>query len=220
LNRSPSLSAGSIRAIVFDFGGVLLDWNPVHLYRHLLQDPAQIDKFLSDVDFSGWNAQQDKGRPFAVAVAELSSRFPQYADLIRAYRERWQQSIAGPIKGSVEILRALKAAGHRIYGLSNWSAETFPLARSRFDFFGELEGYLISGEVGLIKPDPEIFMLFTKKFRFAPAECLLIDDSVQNIAEARRLGFLTIHFQSADQLRRDLEKIGLLHSGQRKVGTE
>src|SRR5512138_1512776 len=114
-----------IQAIVFDFGGVLLEWNPRHLYRRFFDDPRKIDDFLAEVHFSEWNEHQDKGRPFAEGVAELSGRFPHYAHLIRAYHEHWEESVPGPIEGSVEILRALKKAGRRVYGLSNWSSETF-----------------------------------------------------------------------------------------------
>ena len=199
-----------IKAIIFDFGGVLVDWNPHNLYRHFFDESRKIDEFLSEIQFSEWNLQQDKGRPFAEGVAELSARFPQHASLIRAYHEHWEDSIVGPIPGSVEILRALKAAGYGIYGLSNWSAETFPVAYRKYDFFELLDGYIISGDVRLVKPDPAIFELMIEKIGCLARECLLIDDSAKNIEAARQLGFETILFRSSDQLETELRKLGLL----------
>jgi 2-haloacid dehalogenase len=201
-----------IQAIIFDFGGVLLDWNPHNLYRPFFDETRQIDQFLSEIHFAEWNLQQDKGRPFAEGVAELSARFPQHARLIHAYHERWEDSITGPIPGCVEILRALKAAGYAVYGLSNWSAETFPLAYRKYDFFRLLDGYVISGDVGLVKPDPAIFQLMIQKIGRPAGECLLIDDSAQNIAAAKELGFETILFRSPGQLREELhEKLKAAH---------
>jgi 2-haloacid dehalogenase len=143
-------------------------------------------------------------------VAELSARFPQHTDLIRTYHERWEDSITGPIPGMVDILRDLKAAGYGVYGLSNWSAETFPLARRKYDLFDLLDGYIISGAVGLVKPDPAIFDLTLEMVGCPARECLLIDDSTVNIDAARRLGFETILFHSADRLRAKLRQTGLL----------
>ena len=123
-------------AIVFDFGGVLVDWNSHYLYRKLLNgDDAAIDRFLTEIGFTEWNLHQDKGRSFAAGVAVLSAQFPQYADLIRAYDERWQESLSGPIPGTVEILRKLKDARYPLYGLSNWALEKFNLVRHQYEFF-------------------------------------------------------------------------------------
>jgi len=201
--------ASRIQTIIFDFGGVLLDWNPHNLYRRFFDEPHRIDQFLSEIHFPEWNLQQDKGRPFADGVAELSARFPQHAHLIRAYHEHWEDSITGPIPGSVEILRGLKAAGYSIYGLSNWSAETFPIAYRKYDFFKLLDGYTISGEVRLAKPDPAIYNLVLKKIGRSAQECLLIDDSSENIEVAKGLGFETILFHSPEQLGVELRKLGL-----------
>ena len=156
----------SIKAIVFDFGGVLIEWDPRNLYRHYFPDqPQAIEKFLTDVNFMEWNAQQDKGRPFSEGVASLSAQFPQYSKFIRAFHEHWEELVGAPIAGTVEILRQLKQEGWPVYGLSNWSEETFPIVRSRYDFFSLLDDILISGQVKLIKPDPEIFQAFLKKNR-------------------------------------------------------
>ncbi len=204
-----TIPASRTQAMIFDFGGVLLDWNPHNLYRRFFNETRQIDQFLAEIHFSEWNLQQDKGRPFAEGVAELSARFPQHARLIRAYHELWEELITGPIAGSVEILRALKAAGHPVYGLSNWSAETFPLAYRKYDFFKLLDGYVISGDVRLIKPDPAIFELMIRKIGRPAGECVLIDDSAQNVAAAKELGFETVLFRSPEQLRAELQGRGV-----------
>ncbi len=204
------MTKSPIRAAIFDFGGVLLDWNPRNLYRHLIEDPLQIDQFLSEIKFTEWNQQQDKGRPFSLGIAELSKQFPQYADLIRAYHDRWIESIAGPITGSIALLGKLKGLGYLLHGLSNWSAETFPIACAEYDFFKLFDGIIISGEVKLIKPDPAIFMLTLKRIGLAASECLLVDDSRPNIITARALGFSTIEFRSPGQLELELQQWGLL----------
>jgi 2-haloacid dehalogenase len=129
----------NIRAILFDFGNVLLEWNPRYVYRRYFRDDeAAMEQFFQEVNFMDWNAQQDKGRTFAEGVALLSSEFPQYADLIQAYHDNWKDSIGSSLQGTVEIMKQLKRAGYSVYGLSNWSAETFPLVREKFVFFGLL----------------------------------------------------------------------------------
>ncbi len=205
-----SMERDSRPAVIFDFGNVLLDWNPRYLYRKLLADEAKIERFLKEVDFYAWNQLQDEGRPFAEAVAELSGRFPAYSDLIRAYDERYPESISGPIWGTVEILRALKTEGYELYALSNWALEKFRLMRERYEFFGWFKEIVLSGEVRLIKPDPRIFTLTLERIGRPADECLLIDDSADNIATAQALGFRTIHFHSPEQLGAELQRMGLL----------
>lgn len=205
----------TITAIIFDFGGVLIDWDPRYLYRRYFPNqPDAMENFLLEIRFAEWNLRQDKGRPFAEAVASLSADFPQYAHLIRAYWEHWEESIPGPMAGSIRILKQLKQAGYPLYGLSNWSAETFPIAYKKYDFFKLFDDIILSGEVKLIKPDPAIFNLTLKRIRRSASECLLIDDSITNIEAARRLGFKTIHFQSPDQLETELSNLQLLKSPQ------
>jgi 2-haloacid dehalogenase len=199
-----------IKAFIFDFGGVLLGWDPHNLYRPFFDDSQQIDRFLAEIDFPEWNKQQDRGRPFVEGVAELSARFPKHAHLIHAYHELWEDSLTGPVPGMIEILKTLKAAGYGVYGLSNWSAETFPVAYRKFDFFKLLDGYIISGDVHLVKPEPAIFYLMLEMIGRPASECLLIDDSPQNIEAARGLGFATVLFRSAGSLTQELQKRGLL----------
>ncbi len=200
-----------IQAILFDFGNVLLEWNPRHVYRRYFpNNEAAMEQFFHEVRFMEWNAQQDKGRTFAEGVAELSKQFPHYSELIQAYHENWRDSIGHSFTGTVEILKQLKKAGFPLYGLSNWSAETFPYARQKYDFFGLLDDIVISGEVGSIKPEPEIFEITLERIGKPAHKCLFIDDSLANIEQARTMGFATIHFQSPEQLGRDLHKLNLL----------
>lgn len=198
-------------ALIFDFGGVLLDWNPRHLYRKLFpDDEAGMERFLAEIHFDEWNHLQDAGRKFAVAVPELCSRFPQYSGLIRAYDERYPESILGAIPGTVEILSRLKAAGRPLYGLSNWPAEKYDLVRPQYPFLAWFEGVVISGEVGLAKPDLRIFRLLLQRIGRLAGECLLVDDSPTNTAAASRLGFDTILFESPPALEAALAARGLI----------
>jgi 2-haloacid dehalogenase len=200
-----------IKAILFDFGNVLLEWNPRHVYRRYFpDDETAMENFLQEVNFMDWNALQDKGRPFTEGVAELSREFPHYSGLIQAYHDHWSDSIGDPVMGTVEIMKRLKKAGYPVYGLSNWSAETFPLVRKKFVFFDLLDDIILSGEVGQIKPEPEIYEIALQRIGRPAAECLFIDDSHANIEQARRMGFMVVHFQSPEQLERELRTLRLL----------
>lgn len=201
----------SIKAIVFDFGGVLLDWDPRNLYQSYFPDrPQAMEDFLAEIRFHEWNAQQDKGRSFAEGIAELSTQFPQYAHLIQAYYDDWEESITGSINGTVDILCKFKNYGYPLYGLSNWSAETFPRVKRDYPFFNWFDDILLSGEVKLNKPDPAIFNLLLNKIGRPASECLLIDDSKANIDTAKELGFVTIQFESPEQLQSELKNLELL----------
>jgi 2-haloacid dehalogenase len=197
--------------MVFDLGGVLIDWNPRHLYRKMFDgNEERMERFLSEICTSEWNARQDAGRPFAEATAELIARHPEQSGFIRAFFERWPEMVAGAIEQTVEILSELRRAGHRLYALSNWSAETFPHARKRFQFFEWFDLTVISGEIGLVKPDREIFDYLLDKSGLRAEECVFIDDSPANADVARALGFDAIHFHSSKQLREDLVKRAIL----------
>ncbi|RPJ56764.1 MAG: HAD family phosphatase [Acidobacteria bacterium] len=197
-------------ALIFDFGNVLVAWDPWLLYSKLLKDREALDAFLAEVRFFEWNLEQDKGRPFQEGIKELCTLFPHRSDLIQAYDERWEESIGGPIEESVSILRQLKHAGYRLYGLSNWSAEKFNLIRHRYPFFNWFDDIVLSGEVGLVKPDPRVYELMLEKIGKPASACLFIDDARHNVEVADRLGFQTIHFTSPEQLRVELEKRGVL----------
>lgn len=200
----------SIRAIIFDFGGVLIEWDPRNLYRHYFNQPEKIEQFLSDVNFSQWNIEQDRGRPFAEGIAVLSAQYPHYATYIHAFGERWDETLVGTIDGTVKILRELKQAGYPLYALSNWSAETFPIARRKFDFFDAFDEIVLSGAVGMVKPERGIFELLLQKIGRPAHECLFIDDALANIQQADRMGFKTVLFKSSQQLRAELQELKLL----------
>jgi 2-haloacid dehalogenase len=200
----------SIHALIFDFGGVLVNWDPHRVFQKYFPDDQAIDRFLAEIDFPAWNLQQDKGYPFNLAVADLSAQFPQYAHLIRAYDEQWEESITGIIPETVELLHRLKTAGYSLYGLTNWNVDKFNLVRNRYAFFGLFKYILVSGEVKLIKPDPAIFQLLLRKIKRTPQECLLIDDTLLNIEVAQKMGFSAIHFTSPSQLELELRRLGIL----------
>jgi 2-haloacid dehalogenase len=205
------MTSVNIKAIIFDYGNVLLDWNPRYVYRRYFpDDPERIENFLREISFMEWNAHQDRGRPFEEGVAILSEQFPQHADLIRAYHENWTDSVGEPLAGTVEILNQLKLAGFSLYGFSNWSAETFPYVRAKYNFFDLFDDMVISGAVGFVKPEPEIYHIMLDKIGRPAQECLFIDDSLPNIQQANKIGFATIHFQSPAQLEEELQQRGLL----------
>jgi 2-haloacid dehalogenase len=192
------------KAVVFDLGGVLIDWDPRHLYRKLLADEAAVEEFLATVCTPEWNAELDRGRPFAEGVAELVERHPEHAATIAAYHERWPEMVAGDIPGTVEVLAELQAAGVPLYALTNWSAETFAITRGRFEFLEWFDGLLVSGEERVTKPDPAIFQLLLDRFGLDPTATVFVDDSEANVAAARRLGFDAIRFTGHEELRREL----------------
>ena len=201
----------NLPAIIFDVGEVLLHWDPRYLYRKLFNgDNQAMERFLAEIDFFGWNLEQDKGRPFAEAVESFCQQFPHYCHLIRAYAERYEETILGMIQPTVEILRELKEAGYPLYALSNWSMETYPKIRPKYAFFDWFDDILLSGEVKLVKPDERIYALFLERIGRRAEECVFIDDSEANVVVARRLGFKAIRFVSPEELREALEQMGLL----------
>jgi 2-haloacid dehalogenase len=200
----------AVKAVVFDLGGVLIDWDPRYLYRKLLADEAAVEEFLATVTTLEWNAEQDRGRSFAEGVAELVERHPAHAAAIAAYHERWPEMLGGDIPGTVELLAELRAAGVPLFALTNWSAETFVYARERFEFLGWFDGVVVSGEERLVKPDPRLFRRLLDRFGLAPEATLFVDDSPANVTAARRLGMDAVRFTDPERLRRDLAGRGLL----------
>ena len=198
------------RVVVFDLGGVLIDWNPRHLYRQLFDDEAAMERFLAEVCHTAWNEEQDRGRTFAEAIEEAAGRFPEERALIEAYHQRWGEMLAGPIEGSVAVLAELKEAGHELHALTNWSVETFPIARERYAFLDWFGSILVSGEERLIKPDPRIFELLLERIGRTAKACVYIDDNPKNAAAAAALGFDAVHFRSPEQLRANLTRLGVL----------
>ena len=202
--------ATAIDTFVFDLGNVLINWDPRHVYRKLFQEEAEMERFLAEVCNHDWNIQMDAGRPFADGVAELVVSYPDQADLIRAYRDRWPEMLGGPIPGAVDLLSRLRADGRRLFALTNWSNETFPVARERYDFLGWFSYIAVSGDLGLVKPDPAIFRHLMEACALDPARTLFIDDSRVNIESAARLGFATHHFSEPGLLEAHLTDWGLI----------
>jgi 2-haloacid dehalogenase len=207
---SPPDTGAPTRAVLFDLGGVLVDWNPRHLYRRLFADEREMEEFLATVCTQAWNEEQDLGRPFAEGVQLLIERHPHWAKEIRAYDERWDEMLKGPIADSVVLLGELRERRVSLFALTNWSAEKFPASRSRFAFFDWFEGVIVSGEERLKKPDPQIFRLAARRFGLDPTVTLFVDDSAANIAAASQLGFRTHRFADALALRNTLVEHGLL----------
>lgn len=203
-----TVQANSPKTVIFDLGAVLIDWNPRYLYRQLFSDESEMEWFLKEVCSPAWNLSLDKGRPFADGVAEKKAAFPQYSDAIEAYQTRWIEMIGGPIEDTVKILQSLAERGTQLHALTNWSAETFPLVRhdptySFLKLFGKI---IVSGEIGMIKPDAEIFHHTLEVIGADASQCLFIDDNPANCESAQRLG-LDIHlFKSPGGLETDLAK--------------
>jgi len=209
--QSPDAAPRRRSVVVFDVGGVLLQWDPRHLYRKLFAgDDAAMEHFLGNVCTEEWNERQDAGRTFADAAAELLPAHADKAHLIHAFGRRFDEMIPGAIEETVDILRELKRAGVPLYAVTNWSAETFPSAQNRFDFLAEFDGIVVSGEEGVIKPDPRIFRILLDRYDILAHAAVFIDDNPANAEAATNLGIHGIHFRSPQQLRRELVELGLL----------
>jgi len=205
-------NAGSrYRAAIFDLGGVLIDWNPRHLYRKLFPGDEQgMERFLAEVTTPAWNSKLDAGRPFAEGIAELQTAHPDKAGLIAAYLDRWPEMIGGVNTDTGQIIRDLKARGLRTYALSDWSAETFGMARTLVAELALFDDIQISGEARTTKPDPKIFKLALERFRLRPSEAFFVDDVQANVDGAQAAGMTGFLFTDAAALRRTLEAIGVL----------
>lgn len=188
--------AESPKAIVFDVGGVLLDWNPRYLYRKLIDDENTMEQFLKDVTTSEWNVQSDLGRSHKQGCEELSAKFPHLTELIHAYDLRWQEMVPRVFEHSVELLMELDQAGWPIYGLTNFNQLKFAESRQRWSFFdAHFDGFVVSGEINLAKPDPKIYQHLEEKFGIKGDEIFFIDDVSHNIETAQSRGWQTILFE-------------------------
>jgi 2-haloacid dehalogenase len=201
---------GRPRAVVFDLGGVLLDWNPRYLYRKLFTEEEEMERFLSEICTMQWHHAHDLGVPPEQTMPPLIEVHPDYAEMIRAWTQRSEEMLAGPIDESVEILRELRQAGAPIYALTNMETWTYPGRRDRYPFLRWFDGTVVSGFEGVAKPDPRVFRLLLERFHLTAATTLLIDDSPTNVAAARRVGMQAIEFESAARLREQLGELGLL----------
>jgi 2-haloacid dehalogenase len=197
----------NIRNVVFDFGGVLVDWNPHHLYDKYFGSSEKATWFLENICRYSWNLQMDKGKPFSEGVAELQAIYPEWSEAIGIYHTRWIEMMGGEVEGTPDLLRRLKAAGYRVFGLSNWSMETFPLVRDEFPIFKELEGKVISGEELMVKPEPEIYHCLFERYGLVPEESIFVDDNADNVAASIREGMPAIRFVGAQELERELREV-------------
>ena len=197
-----------IRNIVFDFGGVIVDWNPEYLFKDVFNDRSELDHFLENICTPDWNEKQDAGRSLSEAIRILQKRHPEYRDEIRLYYDEWTTMLGGPIEQNVALLEPLKM-NYRIFGLTNWSAETFPIACDLYPFFGDFEGIVVSGEERLAKPDERIYLLLLERYGLSVEECLFIDDNARNIEAATALGFHTLHLTGNVSLKEELILLGI-----------
>jgi 2-haloacid dehalogenase len=199
-----------IDTIVFDLGGVLIDWNPDYVFGKIFPNEEQMNWFYNNICTPEWNEQQDAGKSLQLATEELVKKFPEHETNIRTYYDRWEEMLGGPIHETVDVLKHLKHnTDYRLYALTNWSAETFPVALDRYEFLHWFHGRLVSGEEKLRKPFREIYELLIERFHINPERAIYIDDNFRNLVPAKELGFHTIHFQSPLQFKKELiHKLG------------
>ena len=197
----------AIHTILFDLGGVLIDWNPRYVYRTIFNTEAETEWFLQHICTHDWNEQQDAGQPLHEGTEELVAKHPAWEAEIRAYYKRWPEMLGGALPGSVAIFKRLKEQHrYKFYALTNWSAETFPIALDRYDFLHWFDGILVSGAEKVRKPFPAYYALALERFGLKPSETIFIDDNLRNVEGARAAGIKSIHFQSAEQLEAELRK--------------
>ena len=195
--------------IVFDLGGVLIDWNPRYLYRKLFNgDEAAMERFLTEVANGAWNHEQDAGRPFAEGIRLLQAQHPEHADLIAVYWERWKEMIGGPIAGTVDLIDRLHRAGIPLYALTNWSGETFPIARGWYPFFEYFKGIVVSGDEKIAKPDQRLYKILIERYHLDPPATVYLDDVVANVQAAESVGFIGHHFVGSAGLETRLRALG------------
>jgi 2-haloacid dehalogenase len=198
-------------AVVFDLGGVLIEWDPRHLYRRLLPGD-EVERFLSTVCTPTWNAEQDAGRSFREGVDVLVARFPEHEALVRAYRERWEEMLGDPVSGAEQLVADVLAAGIRCFALTNWSAETFSIARGRFPWLASFEGIVVSGEEGLVKPDARLYRTLLERYSLRADRSVFVDDVAANVEAASAIGFHAIEFGGIGELRGRLVGLGVLET--------
>lgn len=200
-----------ITTIIFDLGGVLVDWSPKYVFdENYFESIERRDFFLANICTLDWNEHQDAGYLIAKAVEEKVTDFPEWEKDIRAYYDRWPDMLKGPIKETVDIFRRLKKNTNlKLYALTNWSSELFPVALERFDFLHWFDGLMVSGEEKTRKPFPEIYQLLLERYSINASEAIFIDDNLRNVKAAEEMGIKSIHFQSPEQLKNELEKLNI-----------
>ena len=198
-----------LKNIIFDFGGVLVDWNPAYLYRNEFESESEMNYFLENICTPEWNIKQDEGRTLAEATETLQKEYPEHKEMIGLFYGRWEEMLKGDIKENVSVLKKLKEK-YPLYGLTNWSSELIDIAYKRFDFFKLFDGIVVSGDEKLIKPDPKLYDVLLNRYNIQANESLFIDDNEQNIVTARKMGFHTIHFIEGVDLEKEIKEMGLL----------
>lgn len=196
-----------IKNIIFDFGGVLLDWNPRYLYKSYFNNDEEMEHFLADICNGEWNIRQDAGRPFAEAVKELQAKFPEYAEAIQMYDDDWEKMLKCELPGSIDLLKELKFMGYGIYGLTNWSAEKIGYAFANYSFFSLFDGIVVSGVEKVVKPDRKIYEILLERYSLKPGECVFIDDNPDNVDMAKVLGINAIRFDNIGNVKEHLETL-------------
>lgn len=200
-----------IKNIIFDLGGVLIDWNPDYVFKEVFKDDEKLAWFYREICTMDWNENQDAGYPLKKATEERIALFPQYEDLIRMYYGRWEEMLGESIQGTVDLLKqCVDSPALKVVALTNWSAETFPIALKKFDFLQWFEGIVVSGEEMTRKPFPDIYQTTLKRFDLKPEQSLFIDDNKRNIEAAKALGIHCILFSSPQQLEKELKKLNVL----------
>lgn len=203
------MPAPEIDAVVFDLGGVLIDWNPRYLYRQLFADPGEMEDFLARICTPEWHRAHDLGEDITTSCERLARLHPGYRDMIMAWAERGEEMAAGQLDDTVEVLRELTAAGTRCYALSNMEPDTYAVRRVRFGFMNWFDGLVISGIEGVVKPDRRIFEILLCRHGLQPRSTVFVDDQARNVQAARELGLAAVQFTSARRLRQDLRVLGL-----------
>jgi 2-haloacid dehalogenase len=198
-----------IENIIFDFGGVLVDWNPRYLYRNYFESENEMEHFLRSVCTEEWNLEQDRGRSLAEGTRLLQQKFPNFHSMIQLFYDEWEKMLPGNIPETVSLLYKLKTR-YNIYGLTNWSAETIPIAYGRFPFFREFNGIVVSGEEKMVKPDSRIFHLLLNRYNLKAANSVFIDDNLKNVKAAEEIGMIAIHYQNSSQLESELISFNVL----------
>ena len=200
-----------INTIIFDLGAVLIDWNPHYMYKTLFTDEEEMKHFLANITTSDWNEEQDAGRPLQEGTDLLVQQYPEHETNIRAFYTRWEEMLGDAFWDTVEILKQLKASGkYKIYALTNWSAETFPIAKSKFEFLSWFDGIVVSGEEKIRKPAPAFYQILLDRHTVTPTEALFIDDNLRNVLAAEKLGIRSVHFTTAEALREKLVDLRIL----------
>lgn len=201
----------NIDTIIFDLGGVLIDWNPRYLYRKIFKTEEEINWFIENICTYEWNDHQDAGRSFAEATEELVAKFPEHEVPIRAWYGRWTETIGGAIQPTVDVLSRIRdQKKHRLYALTNWSAESFPWAYENFEFLSWFEGIVVSGQEKTRKPFPEIYKILIDRYKINPGSALFIDDNPKNVKGGIEAGLHVIRFESGHQLENDLKAMNVL----------